>query len=70
MTAEVTPIRPPMAAYTHPLSAKDVAALTGMSYESALALLRVHGILLGGRRRYITMARLAKAMEEGTGRDD
>ena len=48
---------------TRVLSPREVAELTGMSYENALALMKVKGIKLGGRRWYITPAKLAEALE-------
>lgn len=46
---------------TELLGPKDVMAETGLSYEAALCLMKVHGIRLG-RRYYITMARLTEAL--------
>lgn len=48
--------------HTRLLGPANVAMLTGMSYEKALALLKVHGVKLG-KRYYITVARLAEALE-------
>lgn len=54
-----------MADHTRLLTAYDVAAITGMSYENALAMLKAHGIALGRRRRYITLAKLVGVLEGG-----
>lgn len=50
---------------TRLMSARDVAQMTGMSYERALALLKIRGVTLGQARRYITMDRLQEALKEG-----
>lgn len=53
---------------TELLDPKDVMQETGLAYEAALALMKVHGIKLG-RRYYITMARLTEALNGKWRRD-
>ena len=50
---------------TRLMTAREVSQVTGISYERALALLKVKGVKLGQVRRYITMERLQEAMREG-----
>ncbi len=56
-------ITPLHAERTRLLRPYDVMALTGLSYENALALVRAHGIRFG-RQYYITKEWLEQALEE------
>lgn len=50
------------------LTARDVAEMTGMSYEYALAFVRVHGLTLpGGKRKVITLERMRQALNDAMG---
>ena len=51
---------------TRLMTPREVARVTGMSYERALALLKVRGVKLGETKRwYITLERLQEALREG-----
>lgn len=54
-----------LAARTKLLSTREVMQLTGLGYERALALIKVHGVKLGrtGKLYRISEAALARALD-------